>query len=641
MLYNLELLEKAGLDPTKLPDTWDDLIAAAKKMSNAAEGVWGLVLANQAGFASAQMYYTFLLTAGGELITPDGKTSPCTARKESAHTRGFAVQFSGAGSQAFPLALDAVLRRADEHFDQVIVQAIVELALKAPFKLRVIQVTRMKLEIVRMDGNVVPELDDHLHRLTLGTCIESKQRMLVQTQLSEDACQTWIVPIGHTCIVKAIEKSSVWTRVGCATSLTAAVIRPSLAGLMAAIVHLCAEWGRRIFSVLDCVFTTCYNLLSTTLFSRQNSGVCSGGRVKTPIGLSLMPWLITTSLILGCATASIAASVAVQKVQIAEGIYQFVTAPDGYVPNGNSVVIVNENDVLVFDTFTRPSTARTVLAEIRKITDKPVRYVVNSHHHPDHWSGNEVYAQAFPNLEIIASEESRRFMLNIAKAWPPVFTNNLRKDQADLDKEISTGKVSDGTPLTAEQRRKDEGELRLESEFVAEAMKVERTYPTLTYSDKLTLLHGGREFRFMSMVGDADGTTVLYLPNEKILVTGDVLSYPVPYVNSQVSQHAKTLRTLAQFDADVIIPGHGPAWHDKSFLNLEAELLESVVGQVVQAVQKGMVTVEEMQKVVNVEPLRVKFTHDDKDLNAKFQRYVNRMIENASREARDGRKFEY
>ncbi len=87
------------------------------------------------------------------------------------------------------------------------------------------------------------------------------------------------------------------------------------------------------------------------------------------------------------------AGVAVQKVQIADGIYQFITAPDGYVPNGNSVVIVNENDVLVFDTFTRPSTARTVLAEIRRITDKPVRYVVNSHWHPDHWSGNDVYAR--------------------------------------------------------------------------------------------------------------------------------------------------------------------------------------------------------------------------------------------------------
>ena len=74
MLYNVELLEKVGLDPTKLPDTWDDLIAAAKRMTSAAEGTWGLVLANQAGFAAAQMYYAFLLTAGGELITADGKS---------------------------------------------------------------------------------------------------------------------------------------------------------------------------------------------------------------------------------------------------------------------------------------------------------------------------------------------------------------------------------------------------------------------------------------------------------------------------------------------------------------------------------------------------------------------------------------
>ncbi len=161
-----------------------------------------------------------------------------------------------------------------------------------------------------------------------------------------------------------------------------------------------------------------------------------------------LPALLALYFVSGPAARSADAGVAVQKVQIADGIYQFITAPDGYVPNGNSVVIVNENDVVVFDTFSRPSTARTVLAEIRKITDKPVRYVVNSHHHPDHWSGNEVYVQAFPNLEIIATQEARQFMLNIANAWPPVFTNKLRKDQADLDKEVSTGRNSDGTMLT-------------------------------------------------------------------------------------------------------------------------------------------------------------------------------------------------
>jgi hypothetical protein len=57
-------------------------------------------------------------------------------------------------------------------------------------------------------------------------------------------------------------------------------------------------------------------------------------------------------------------------------------------------------------------------------------------------------------------------------------------------------------------------------------------------------------------------------------------------------------------------------------------------------VRKGIVTVEEVQKAVNVEPLRVKFTHDDKDLNKKFRSYTDGMIENAYREARDGQKFE-
>lgn len=226
--------------------------------------------------------------------------------------------------------------------------------------------------------------------------------------------------------------------------------------------------------------------------------------VKASIISSVAMGLLTSCLELlyvapGCAQAG----VAVQKIQIADGIYQFITAPDGYVPNGNSVVIVNENDVLVFDTFTRPSTARAMLAEIRKITNKPVRYVVNSHWHPDHWSGNEVFAQEFPNLEIIATGETRQFMLNIAKAWPPLYTEGLRKDQADFEKELSTGKESDGTALTAEQRRKDEDNLRLEGEYIAEALKVRRTYPTLTYNDELTLHHGGREFRFKSMVGDA------------------------------------------------------------------------------------------------------------------------------------------
>src|SRR5262249_38948696 len=108
---------------------------------------------------------------------------------------------------------------------------------------------------------------------------------------------------------------------------------------------------------------------------------------------------------------------AIKKIVIADGIYQFMTMLDIYVRQLNSVVIGDETDVVVFDTNAGPSSACLILAEIRKITDKPVRYIVNSHWHPDHWSGNEVYARALPNVEIIATEQTRQYMQTVANEF--------------------------------------------------------------------------------------------------------------------------------------------------------------------------------------------------------------------------------
>ena len=330
----------------------------------------------------------------------------------------------------------------------------------------------------------------------------------------------------------------------------------------------------------------------------------------------------------------------IKQTVIADGIYQFTTVRDSYVRYLNSVVVVNADDVLVFDTNTRPSSARIILGEIRKITNKPVRYVVNSHWHPDHWSGNQVYAEAFPGVEIIATEQVRQFMQNVSPGWPARFKNELNKSQVALEKEISSGKQDDGTALTPEQRRLDEEDVRDYKSFVDEQLSLRRVFPTVGYVDHLTMFHGGREFRFMSVTGDAEGTTVLYLPKEKVLITGDAVSYPIPYVTPPPMRQAKTLRALAQLDADVIIPGHGPAFHDKSFINLEAELIESVVKGVHQALAKGPLTLDEVQKAVTVEELREKFTQKDKDLDKRYRDRVKRLVTLAVREARDGQDLQ-
>src|SRR5215475_9392649 len=162
--------------------------------------------------------------------------------------------------------------------------------------------------------------------------------------------------------------------------------------------------------------------------------------MNTWLCLKWLGWFVVCA-VAAAAPANLSAEVKVVKTQIADGVFLFSCGPDGYVPSGNSIVIVNENDVLVYDTFTRPSAARQVVEEIRKITSKPVRYVVNSHWHPDHWSGNEAYAEAFPGVQIIASEGTREHMANAMNAWPKMFRAQLKQEEADFQKVIATGQA--------------------------------------------------------------------------------------------------------------------------------------------------------------------------------------------------------
>lgn len=75
-----------------------------------------------------------------------------------------------------------------------------------------------------------------------------------------------------------------------------------------------------------------------------------------------------------------------RRIEVAPGVHLFVTPPYGDVGmDGNSVVVVSDAGVLVFDSNGTPAAAAAVLAEIRKLTDQPVRYLVHSHWHWDHW----------------------------------------------------------------------------------------------------------------------------------------------------------------------------------------------------------------------------------------------------------------
>src|SRR6185295_3947640 len=103
------------------------------------------------------------------------------------------------------------------------------------------------------------------------------------------------------------------------------------------------------------------------------------------------------------------------RVELAPGIFLFTTPGYGDVGlDGNSIAVLSGDGVLVFDSNGTPAAAAAVLAQIRQLTDRPVRWVVNSHWHWDHWYGTETYQQAFPDLRIVAHEKTRAMMMGPA-----------------------------------------------------------------------------------------------------------------------------------------------------------------------------------------------------------------------------------
>jgi hypothetical protein len=103
------------------------------------------------------------------------------------------------------LALGPVLGRADEHFDHVVVQTVIELALESPLELRVVEVPGMKFEVIGMNWNRwIPELDHDLHGLALGAGRKIKQRVFVESQLRQNALKPWVGILGHDTILTGV-----------------------------------------------------------------------------------------------------------------------------------------------------------------------------------------------------------------------------------------------------------------------------------------------------------------------------------------------------------------------------------------------------------------------------------------------------
>jgi glyoxylase-like metal-dependent hydrolase (beta-lactamase superfamily II) len=367
---------------------------------------------------------------------------------------------------------------------------------------------------------------------------------------------------------------------------------------------------------------------------------------------------LLTALTLGvcCPAASFAAGQSVPthpdpertltKEVLADGVY-LLRAPEALDrwTATNAVVVVNRDDVTVFDSFTRPETARLAIAEIRALTSKPVRTLINSHWHQDHWSGNDEFRKAFPGIEIIATAETRAYMTRMGSAFLIDGTRaGLGRTREALATAIKTGRLSDGTVLTDDLRRRQEREIDETSHFVDEVLAIPRVLPDVAFRDEFTFWRGGREFRLFSMTGDATGSAVLYLPAEKVLVTGDVLvsppdgQGPPPWTTNSyaIAPWLTSLRRLEAFDAVVIVPGQGPAMRDKTYLRLTIQLFAGIIDAVQRALERGIYKADDIVAAVNLDAIGRQYPQGRTGPDTPFASVVARLVRKAAQEALDG-----
>jgi cyclase len=274
--------------------------------------------------------------------------------------------------------------------------------------------------------------------------------------------------------------------------------------------------------------------------------------------------------------------------KIADGVY-YATGGGG----SNDPIIVNDQDVLIVDDGSTPAAGRALLEDLKLITDKPVRYVVNTHFHYDHTDGNSVFP---PNVDIIAQEYVRTAILNfdVLNREPYRTSQGTRVPRLieTLTKQVSDEK--DATKKAAFEKQLVTARTNLE-----QLKEIKPTPPDVTYASKMVLHKGKREIQLLFLGrGHTGGDTVVFLPNERIVCTGDLMETGVAYMGDAFfDEWVVTLEALKKLDFALVLPGHGTPFSDKGHVTAFQSYLTDVTSQVANLRKQGVSAEDAAQRV--------------------------------------------
>ncbi len=337
--------------------------------------------------------------------------------------------------------------------------------------------------------------------------------------------------------------------------------------------------------------------------------------------------MLIPSALLALVTAAQAPSAPqVDVTRIADGVHVAIVrkSPSLYF-EPNSVFIIGPDDVIVVDAQFSLVATQAVLARLRRLTDKPVRYVINTHGHDDHITGNQVWRDTFPGVEFIAHRATRDTMTAVGDAKRDSFLATAPGTLGYFRSLLTGGKGPDGAAITAEERAGFASDSLMLARFLSESPRLTLVPATRVVEDRLLLRQGPRavEVLFLGTAHSA-GDLVVHLPAERVVVAGDLVVAPVPLVGStsHPRSFARALARLRALRPAIIVPGHGPVQRDDRHAADVQRMLEVIVAAVDSAVARGD-SLPAIRRVVDLAPYRDRFAGTSKLQRFVFANYVS------------------
>jgi glyoxylase-like metal-dependent hydrolase (beta-lactamase superfamily II) len=221
--------------------------------------------------------------------------------------------------------------------------------------------------------------------------------------------------------------------------------------------------------------------------------------------------------------------------KITDSVYSYVDVKEAAPKKSfgaNAGIVMGQDFLVAVDSLMSAREANRFLKDIKKVSQKPIKFLINTHFHLDHSLGNSEFARLGA---IVISQESDKE--NMQKAGEGMLQYAKQSGLSDQDLQ--------GTRIS---------------------------YPTLTFDNRIRLDLGNTQVEILYLgPSHTTGSVLVYLPQEKVLFTGDILFTDFhPFLgNANIDGWVKVLDHILAMDVDKIIPGHGPISSKKDIADLK------------------------------------------------------------------------